>query len=171
MDNEIGHGQWDWDNEIDSVDELWVENVNENDSANELWVENKNENDNADELWVENEIGFGWISLGWWRSRWRRRCWGAILVVVWSSGRRQHALGSGGLQSAVGFRSQVQALSLSLSLSLSLGSGRLKMGVISLKVKQKRNWFYTKRLDILRSMEIIFRLTKFSGCSQTHSMV
>ena len=42
-------------------------------------VKNDGKNGGIDELWVENEIGFGWISLGWWRSR---RCWGATISPV-----------------------------------------------------------------------------------------
>ena len=68
--------------------------------------------------WVEDEIGFGWIGLGWWRSRWRHR-WtssgtmGAILPVL---GATRWCFWWIGL-----------AFSLSLSLSLSLFA-HLKLG-------------------------------------------
>ena len=42
-------------------------------------IKNDGKNGGIDELWVENEIGFGWIGLGWWRSR---RCWGATISPV-----------------------------------------------------------------------------------------
>ena len=68
-------------------------------------------------------------------------------------------------QQALGSDSGVQVLGSS-SLSLSLGSSRLKMGVTGLKVKQKCKLFYTLGVYILQSIEIIFRLTEFSGQSK-----
>ena len=86
----------------------------------------------VDELWVENEIGFGWISLGWWWSRWRRQCRGAISVVVrsWrddlgsanSTARSRRCVwGWGTIYFTLSTLSlSLSLLSLSLSLSLSL---------------------------------------------------
>ena len=87
---------------------------------------------------------------------------------VRSRERQRWASGNSRFQATAGFRSQVQALSLSLSLSLSLGLGRLKMGVISLKVKQKCKLFYISGVDILWSTKIIFRLTEFF-CQSKHA--
>ena len=65
---------------------------------------------------------------------------GGASAGVRSKGQRQCASSGGRLQAATGFNLQWDSgLRFKLSLSLSLGSGRLKMGVISLKVKQKRN--------------------------------
>ena len=84
------------------------------------------------------------------------------MMRVRSRERQRWASSDSRLQAAAGFRSQVQALSLSLS----LGLGRLKMGVISLKVKQKCKLFYISQVDILWSTKIIFRLTEFFGQSK-----
>ena len=53
---------------------------------------------------------------------------------------------------------------LVVSLSLSL---LFSWGGIHLKVKYKQKWFYRVRGHILRSTEMIFRLTQFSLCTQT----
>ena len=56
----------------------------------------------------------------------------------------------------------VRSLFLAVSLSL-----LFSWGGIDLKVKYKRKWFYRVRGHILRSTEMIFRLTQFSLRTQT----
>ena len=96
--------------------------------------------------WVENEIGFGWIGLGWWRSRWRRRwasngnygcdladigvrsrqCWDVISVVLQAARSRRCWGATRPVWSGVGVGARVQRdqclvrslLVVSLSLSL-----------------------------------------------------
>ena len=64
------------------------------------------------------------------------------------------------VRSGVGAMVRSSTLSLSLSLSLSLQVSKFGN---HLKVKYKHKLFYTSKLDILRSTEIIFHLTEFSG--------
>ena len=108
---------------------------NENDG------ENKNENGSADELWVENKNGSElWFAISAASMSFRSRTRTAVSFGSRSRQcfRRRDLAGAGVRRDRcdLGLGAMVQSLlAISLSLSLSLDSGRLKISVISLKVK------------------------------------
>ena len=102
------------------------------------------------EGWVSEDEDKGWVG----RVACVRR-WGRVLRVGSRHHRQYPFLARLGLSLA---QSLFRVVSLSLLFS---------WGEIDLKVKDKRKWFYRVRGHILRSTEMIFRLTQFSLRTQT----